>query len=104
VASRQQKPLKRRRIPDKGLAFILLADIDDYETSTRCKSQDTQLARHARLKQKADKLDLRIQELTAKRDRYLAMEKNGKRLPATWKSVARLQEEEEKERDCLQKV
>ena len=104
AASRQQKPLKRRRIPDEGRAFTSVADIDDYEASLRRKSQDTQLARLARLKEKADKLDPRVQELTAKRERYLAMEKNGKRLPATWKSVARLQEEEEKVRDCLQKM
>ena len=80
-----------------------MADIDDCEALLTCKLQDAQLAKLARLKEIADKVDLRAQELTAKRQRYLAMENDGKRLPATWKTVARLQEEE-RERDHLQKM
>ena len=57
-----------------------------------------------KLKERADKLDIRVRELVAKKEKYQAIEKEGKRLPATWKSIARLEEEEQKEVDRLQRI
>jgi len=78
AATRHQKPPKRRKIPDQNRAFTSVADIDDCEALPTRKSRDIQLAKLARLKGKADKLDVRVQELTAKRERYLSKENDGK--------------------------
>jgi len=40
-----------------------------------------------------------VAELGARKEKYKAMENEGKKLPATWKSLARLGEEEKKEAD-----
>jgi Skp family chaperone for outer membrane proteins len=44
-----------------------------------------------------------VQELAAKK-KYHAVEDEGRKLPASWKSVARLEEEEKKELDRLKKM
>jgi len=45
-----------------------------------------------------------VAELGARKEKYKAMENEGKKLPATWKSFARLEEEEKKEAARLQKL
>jgi len=42
--------------------------------------------------------------LVAKKEKYQAIEKEGEKLLANWKSIARLEEEEQKEVDCLQRI
>lgn len=49
-------------------------------------------------------MGLRMQELTAKKKKYQTMEQESKKLPVTWKSVARLEEEEKKGLDRIQKL
>jgi len=67
-------------------------------------SRLAQLGKLQRWKEKAAKLDLRVQELAAKKEKYRTMEQEGKKLPATWKSVARLEEEVKNELDQFQKL
>ena len=57
-----------------------------------------------KLKERADKLDIRVWELVAKKEKYQSIEKEGKKPPATWKSIARLEEDEQKGVDRLQKI
>jgi len=48
-------------------------------------------------------LEVRVQELVAKEKKYHAVEDEGRKLPASWKSVARLEEEGSKELDRLKR-
>ena len=66
--------------------------------------RSTQLNKPQKLKERADKLDIRVRELVTKKEKYQAIEKEGKKLLETWKSIARLEEEEQKEVDRLQKI
>ena len=48
-----------------------------------------------KLREKAKRLGVRMAELGARKEKYKAMENEGKMLPATWKSFARLEGEEQ---------
>ena len=49
-------------------------------------------------------MEVRVQELVAKKKKYRAVEDEGRKLPTLWKSVARLEEEENEEVDRLKKM
>ena len=99
-----EKPRRRRRIPEEGLILKSKEEIQQYFDELEAKSRSTQLNKLQKLKERADKLDIRVRELVAKKERYQAIEKEGKKLPATWKSITRLEEEEQKEVDRLQRI
>lgn len=56
------------------------------------------------LQKRAEKLHVRERDLRAKKEKYRNWEREGKKLPATWKSVSRLEEEEQKEVERLQRL
>ena len=42
--------------------------------------------------------------MVVKKEKYQVKEKEGKKLPATWRSIPRLEEEEQKEVDRLRRI
>ena len=54
----------------------------------RLNPEVRQLNKLQKLKERADKLDIRVWELVAKKEKYQAIWKEGEKLPATWKSIA----------------
>jgi len=97
------KPRRRRRIPEEGLIFRNKAEIQQHFDGLQAKSKEVQSSKLQKLKEKAEKLDVRIRELYVKKEKHRALEKERK-LPTTWRSVARLEEDEQKEVDRLQKI
>jgi len=102
--NREAKPKRRRRIPEEGVIFKDKKSLNKHINKVEAGSQLAQLGKLQRWKEKAAKLDLRVQELAAKKEKYWTMEQEGKKLPATWKSVARLEEEVKNELDQFQKL
>jgi len=73
----------------EGLILKSKEEIQQYFDEWAAKSRSTQLNKLQKLKERADKLDIRVRELVAKKEKYQAIEEEGKKLPATWKSIAR---------------
>jgi hypothetical protein len=101
---RDTKPKRRRRIPEGGVALNGYTDLSKWKSNTNTSEQSAQLNKLERWREKAIKMDLQVQKLIAKKEKYRTMEEEGKKLPATWKSVARLEEEVIKELDRLEKL
>jgi len=53
-------------------------EIQQYFGGWEAKSRSTQLNKLQKLKERADKLDIRGRELVAKKEKYQAIEKKGK--------------------------
>jgi len=102
--NREAKPKRQWRIPEEGVIFKDKKSLNKHINKVEAGSRLAQLGKLQRWKEKAAKLDLRVQELAAKKEKYRTMEQEGKKLPATWKSVARLQEEVKNELDRFQKL
>jgi len=100
---RAPKPGRKRRIPADG-PVIKNKEIQQHFDGLEAGPGSAQFDKLQKLKDKAAKLDVRVQELVAKKRKYSAVEDEGRKLPATWKSVARLEEEESKEQDRLKKM
>ena len=102
--NREAKPKRRRRIPEEGVVLKDKKSLNEHINKAEAGSRCAQLGKLQRWKEKAAKLDLRVQELTTKKEKYRTMGQEGKKLPASWKSVARLEEEEKKELARFQKL
>ena len=64
-------------------------EIQQHFGGWEAKSRSPQLNNLQKLTERADKLDIWVRELVAKKEKYQAIEEEGKKLPATWKSIAR---------------
>src|SRR5258705_13776218 len=102
--NRELKPRRRRRIPEDGLILKNKEEIQQYFDNLEAETKSSQFNKLQKLREKAAKLDVRVQGLVAKKKKYRAVEDEGRKLPTTWKSVARLEEEENKELDRLKKM
>jgi hypothetical protein len=99
----QPKPRKRRRIPEEGLILKNKEELRRYFDDLEAKSNEVRSSKLQKLREKVEKLDVRVRDLMAKKEKYCILEREGK-LPATWKSVARLEEEEQKEIERLNRM
>jgi len=102
--NQQIKPRRKRWIPEEGLILKSKEDIKQYFDNLEAESKSTQFNKLQKLREKVAKLEVRMQELIAKKEKYRAVENQGRKLPASWKSVVRLEEEENKELDRLKKM
>jgi len=102
--NREAKPKRQWRIPEEGVIFKDKKSLNKHINKVEAGSRLAQLGKLQRWKEKAAKLDLPVQELAAKKEKYRTMKQEGKKLPATWKSVARLEEQVKNELDWFQKL
>jgi len=98
------KPRHRRAIPEEGLMFRNKADLQQYFDEWEAKSKVAQSVKLGKLMEKAENLIIRVEVIKTKKEKCRIMENEGKKLPTTWKSVARLEEEEQKESNRLQRL
>jgi hypothetical protein len=95
---------RRRLIPEEGAVLANVKDIGKLLHKGREEKRGVRSEKLDKLREKAEKLGVRVAELGGRKEKYKAMENEGKKLPATWKSFARLEEEEKKEATRLQKL
>jgi len=93
---------RRQFIPEEGTVLANVKDISKILDKGREEKRSLRSGKLDKLREKAEKLAVRVAELGARKEKYKAMESEGKKLPATWKSFARL-EEEKKEAARLKK-
>ena len=103
-SGQQPKTRKRRRIPEEGLIFRNKEELRQHFDEVEAKSREAQASKLQNLQKRAEKLHVRVRDLRAKKEKYRNWEREGKKLPATWKSVSRLEEEEQKEVERLQRL
>jgi len=94
---------RRRLISEEGVVLANVKDISKLLYKGR-EEKRVNGRRSWQAERESRQVGRTVAELGARKERYKAMESEGRKLPATWKSFAQLEEEEKKEATCLQKL